>query len=338
MSAQERTRTGLQAHVVHERHPLRHEWKQHSGDTRLREREDGVTQKRSELNPPHAVVMRRQQRQRHWWRRRPAHARVHAQLVRGGAARETGGACAQLSMGCKGAQVRYGRARTLSTMMPRRKSPKATLIMPPEPSRVVTGPAARRGSRRWSRGEPAASKSTQRDKHGQQARALSRVLGASMAVPGDVRVHTSVHHPRRKMHRLTRHTFGACSQRWICSGSHTDVHEASQAASWASGDDGIARAQMCPQCTHATDDPPRQSGGDKRHRQPTEPTDENDLICRLPASYPEASTHTNTPHPNGAFCLPLICAEDKSYLPRICAYLCGPVALQTFDRVRTRLI
>ena len=34
MSAQERTRTGLQAHVVHERHPLRHEWKQHSGDTR----------------------------------------------------------------------------------------------------------------------------------------------------------------------------------------------------------------------------------------------------------------------------------------------------------------
>ena len=152
--------------------------------------------------------------------------------------------------------------------MPRRKSPKATLIMPPEPSRVVTGPAARRGSRRWSRGEPAASKSTQRDKHGQQARALSRVLGASMAVPGDVRVHTSVHHPRRKMHRLTRHTFGARSQRWVCSGSHTDVHEASQAASWASGDDGIARAQMCPQCTHATDDPPRQSGGDERHRQP----------------------------------------------------------------------
>ena len=45
------------------------------------------------------------------------------------------------------------------------------------------------------------------------------------------------------MHRLTRHTFGACSQRWVCSGSHTDVHEASQAASWASGDDGIARAQ-----------------------------------------------------------------------------------------------
>ena len=240
-----------------------------SSTAATREREDGVTQKRSELNPPHAVVMRRQQRQRHWWRQRPAHARVHAQLVRGGAARETGGACAQLSMGCKGAQVRYGRARTLSTMMPRRKGPKATLIMPPEPSRVVTGPAARRGSRRWSRGEPAASKSTQRDKHGQQARALSRVLGASMAVPGDVRVHTSVHHPRRKMHRLTRHTFGACSQRWVCSGSHTDVHEASQAASWASGDDGIARAQMCPQCTHATDDPPRQSGGDKRHRQPT---------------------------------------------------------------------
>ena len=137
----------------------------------------------------------------------------------GGAARETGGACAQLSMGCKGAQVRYGRARTLSTMMPKRKSPKATLIMPPEPSRVVTGPAARR-SRRWSRGEPAAHKSTQRDKHGQKARALSRVLGASMAVPGDVRVHTSVPHPRRKMHRLTRHTFGARSQRWVCSGSH----------------------------------------------------------------------------------------------------------------------
>ena len=110
----------------------------------------------------------------------------------GGAARETGGACTQLSMGCKGAQVRYGRARTLSTMMRKRKSPKATLIMPPEPSRVVTGPAARSGSRRWSRGKPAARKSTQRDKHGQQARALSRELGASMAVPGDVRVHTRV--------------------------------------------------------------------------------------------------------------------------------------------------
>ena len=47
--------------------------------------------------------------------------------------------------------------------------------------------------------------------------------------------------------------------------------------------------------------------------------------------------HKHTP-PNGAFCLPLICAEDKSYLPRICTSLCGPVALQTFDRVRTRLI
>ena len=34
MSAQERARTGLPAHVVHERHPLRHEWKQHSGDMR----------------------------------------------------------------------------------------------------------------------------------------------------------------------------------------------------------------------------------------------------------------------------------------------------------------
>ena len=70
---------------------------------------------------------------------------------------------------------------------------------------------------------------------------------------------------------------------------------------------------------------------------PREPTDENDLICRLPASYPEASTQTH-PTQNGAFCLPLICAEDKSYLPRICAYLCGPVALQTFDRVRKRVI
>ena len=313
-----------------------------SSTAATREREDGVTQKRSELNPPHAVVMRRQQRQRHWWRRRPAHARVHAQLVRGGAARETGGACAQLSMGCKGAQVRYGRARTLSTMMPRRKSPKATLIMPPEPSRVVTGPAARRGSRRWSRGEPAASKSTQRDKHGQQARALSRVLGASMAVPGDVRVHTSVHHPRRKMHRLTRHTFGACSQRWVCSGSHTDVHEASQAASWASGDDGIARAQMCPQCTHATDDPPRQSGGDKRHRQPTEPTDENDLICRLPASYPEASTQTH-PTQMGLFACLLSAPKINLICPvsaRICAdpLHCRPSiesARVSFKEVRT---
>ena len=313
-----------------------------SSTAATREREDGVTQKRSELNPPHAVVMRRQQRQRHWWRRRPAHARVHAQLVRGGAARETGGACAQLSMGCKGAQVRYGRARTLSTMMPRRKSPKATLIMPPEPSRVVTGPAARRGSRRWSRGEPAASKSTQRDKHGQQARALSRVLGASMAVPGDVRVHTSVHHPRRKMHRLTRHTFGACSQRWVCSGSHTDVHEASQAASWASGDDGIARAQMCPQCTHATDDPPRQSGGDQRHRQPTEPTDENDLICRLPASYPEASTQTH-PTQMGLFACLLSAPKINLICPvsaRICAdpLHCRPsieYASASFKEVRT---
>ena len=79
----------------------------------------------------------------------------------------------------KGAQVRYGRARTLSTRMPKRKSPKATLIMPPEPSRVATGPAASPlvgGAEESLR----RARALQRGKHGQQARALSRVLGASM--------------------------------------------------------------------------------------------------------------------------------------------------------------
>ena len=57
---------------------------------------------------------------------------------------------------------------------------------------------------------------------------------------------------------------------------------------------------------------------------------------RLSPDYLAGKPHTNTP-PNGAFCLPLICAEDNSYLRRICTYLCGPVALQTFDRVRTQL-
>ena len=140
----------------------------------------------------------------------------------------------------------------------------------------------------------------------------------------------------------SRHTFGACSQRWVCSGSHTDVHEASQAASWASGDDGIARAQMCPQCTHATDDPPRQSGGDQRHRQPTEPTDENDLICRLPASYPEASTQTH-PTQMGLFACLLSAPKINLICPvsaRICAdpLHCRPsieYASASFKEVRT---
>ena len=66
---------------------------------------------------------------------------------------------------------------------------------------------------------------------------------------------------------------------------------------------------------------------------PLEPPTEGDLYLSLACDY-LAGKHTNTAHPNGAFCLPLICAEDNSYLRRICTYLCGPVALQTFDRVR----
>ena len=188
MSAQERARTGLPAHVVHERHPLRHEWKQHSGDMREGRwsHTEAIGAKPASRNCHAAAATATMLVEA-----TPCACESPCTARQGGGQQEGGGACAQLSMGCKGAQVRYGRARTLSTMMRKRKSPKATLIMPPEPSRVVTGPAARR-SRRWSRGEPAAHKSTQRDKHGQQARALSRELGASMAVPGDVRVHTRV--------------------------------------------------------------------------------------------------------------------------------------------------
>ena len=80
---------------------------------------------------------------------------------------------------------------TLSTTRATAAAAAAAAAPAAEALRWNSRNSARRrgGSRRWSRGEAAARKSTQRDKHGQQARALSRVLGASMVAPGGARVH-----------------------------------------------------------------------------------------------------------------------------------------------------